>query len=333
MSRSFYLAYITILSELISVVQSILSVTGLSFNYLSLFAFMFLVLPALTRLPMTALLIILAVLSLQVLKSLFIGLGPEFAKSSGLLIFAGILILMSQQMFVDDFKNVLTRWRWYIVGLGLLYVLLWYYFGAYRNASTFSLALMTFLGFHRWMRLSSLVFLLNAKTLYQLSALNIFFSLFMRSMVSRTLFLSCCVIFAALAPILLVFALPPEVIIFTASHTASLGERILETKTLLDNINGKWLVFLWGDQLGWVLESSDIKARGYVHANHLWLIRTLGFPIWLFGAFLMIKNARYGDWPVLGSRSLILVSTAFVMTLFTSPFLTMFLLCRVRSVR
>jgi len=332
-SRSFYLAYITILSELVSVVQSILSLTGLPLNYLSMFAFMFLVLPALTRLPMTALAIILAVLSLQVLKSFFIGLGPEFAKSSVLLIFAGILILMSQQMFVEDFINVLTRWRWYIVGLGLLYVILWYHFGTYRNASTFSLALMTFLGFQRWMRFSSLVFLLNAKTLYQIAALNLFFSLFTRSMISRTLFLSCCVIFAALAPILLVIALPPDVIIFTSSHTASLGERILETKTFLDNINSKWSVFLWGDQLGWVLESSDIKARGYVHANHLWLIRTLGLPIWLFGAFLMIKNVLHGGWPVLGSRSLIFVSTAFVMTLFTSPFLTMFLLCRVRSDR
>jgi hypothetical protein len=331
MSCSVYLAYITILSELMSVVQSILSVSGFSLNYVSLIVFIVLVLPALARISITPLILVLAVLAVQVVKSIVIGVGPEFVKASILVLFAAIFILMSQKMFVEDFINVLRRLRWCIIVLGLIYVVAWYELGIYRNASTFSLAIMVFLGFQGRMRVSALIFAISAKTLFQISSFTILVSLFTRSMMTRSIFVTSCVIFGALGPVILMILIPPEMVIFTASHTSSLFERLLETRTLIDNIQGRWSVWFWGDQLGWVLDSSVIEARGYVHANHLWLFRTFGFPIWLVGVFFMAKNARYGGWPILGIRTLILVAMAFLMTLFTSPLLTMFLLCRARS--
>lgn len=331
MSRSVYLAYITILSELMSTVQSILSLTGFKLNYLSLIVFTILVIPALAPVSLTRLIFILAVLSAQLLKSIVIGIGPEFFKASVVLLFAAIFILVSQKMFVEDFIIVLRRLRWSIIVLGLIYVVVWYELGTYRNASTLSLAVMVFLGFQGGMRFSALIFLISAKTLFQISSLTILVSPFTRSIMSRSIFVTSCVIIGALGPVILMILIPPEMVIFTASHTASLSERLLETSTLIDNIQGRWLVYFWGDQLGWVLDSSFIEARGYVHANHLWLFRTFGFPIWLVGVFFIAKNACYGGWPILGIRTLILVTMAFLMTLFTSPFLTMLLLCRARS--
>lgn len=333
MTRSFYLAYVTVGSELMSVVQSILSLGGLSLNYVSLIVFMAFVIPAMARINLTAFIIVLSVLAVQILKSAVIGLGPEFSKALVLVVFAAVLILMGRKMFVEDFIEVLRRVRWYTVTLGLIYVVSWSFLGSYRNASTFSLAVMAFMGFQGSMRASSLLFAMSAKTLFQVLSVTIIVSWFARSLPTRSIFVASCVTFGALAPIALVVFITPEMVIFTASHTASLFERLLETRTLMDDIQGSWSVLVWGDQLGWVLESDLIEARGYVHANHLWLVRTFGLPIWFIGVFFLVKNARYGSWEVLGIRTLVLTSQAFLMTLFTSPFLTMLLICRARNLK
>lgn len=333
MNISVYLAYVTVLSELMSVVQSILSLTGLPLNYVSLFIFSLFVLPALAQVSLAKFIIVLCVLALQILKSALVGVGPEFSKALMLVLLAAIFILVGQRMFVEDFIKVLRRLRWYTLCLGSIYVLIWIMLGQYRNASTFSLAVMAFLGFQGSMRLSSLAFAVSAKTLFQLLSFTVIISWFTRSLMARTIFVAACVAFGALAPILLVVFITPEMIIFTASHTASLFERLLESHTLIENIKDSWSVIIWGDRLGWVLESSLIGERGYVHANHLWLVRTFGLPIWLIGVIFMIKNARYGSWQIIGIRTLVFASQAFLMTLFTSPFLTMILLCRAKNQR
>lgn len=333
MNRSIYLAYVTVGSELMSVVQSILSLGGLSLNYVSLIVFMAFVIPAMARIPLQTLIIVLSVIAVQFLKSAVIGTGPEFSKALVLVVFAAILILMGRKMFVEDFIEVLHRVRWYVVALGLIYVVCWSFLGSYRNASTFSLAVMAFIGFQGSMRASSLFFAISAKTLYQLLSMTIVVSWFTRSIASRTIFVTLCVAFGAFAPIILLVSITPEMMIFTANHTSSLFERLRETRALLDDIQGSWSVLVWGDQIGWVLDSDLIEARGYVHANHLWLVRTFGLPIWLGGVYLLVKNARYGSWQVLGIRTLVLMSQAFLMTLFTSPFLTMLLICKARNLR
>ncbi len=333
MNRSRYLAYVTIISELMSVFQDILSLSGLTLHYGSLIFFSVFAIPALARFSYSAFIIMLTLFALQVLKSIFMGVGPEFSKAMILIVFAALLLLLGPKMFMNDFVSVLYKLRWYIVGLGLVYVIIWTTVGGYRNASTFSLAIMLYLGFHGVWRANGLFFLASAKTLYQLLSVTVILAWFARSLSVRTLFVSACVAFAAVTPVVLTLLLPSDVTVFTASHTASLFERLLETETLINNIKERWSVFIWGDEIGWVLQSNTINARGYVHANHLWLLRTFGFPIWIIGVLFLIRNARYGSWHTLGVRALILASQAFVMTLFTSPFLTMILLCRVRHAR
>lgn len=333
MTRSRYLAYVTTISELMSVLQDILSLNGLSFSYISLIVFGFFSIPTLVRVSTGTIIIILGILALQLFKSLVVGIGPEFSKAMILIVFAALLLLLGPQMFMDDFTDVLRQLRWFIVALGIMYVISWILIGGYRNASTFSLAMMCFLGFHGKMRASSIFFLASAKTLFQLLSFTLVVAWFTKSLFARTLFITSCVVFAATTPVILALFLPPDLVIFTKSHTASLFERLLETQTLINNIQDSWAVFVWGDQLGWVLQSTTIEERGYVHANHLWLLRTFGVPIWLIGMLLIIRNARLGSWQIIGVRGLILASQAFLMTLFTSPFLTMILLCRIRHAR
>ena len=333
MNRSRYLAYVTVASELLSVLQDILALHGLSLHYASLICFGLLAIPAVARVSSYTIIILLGIVALQLLKNLVLGIGPEFSKAMILIVFAALMLLLVPHLFMDDFTAVLRQLRWYIVALGVVYVVSWAMIGGYRNASTFSLSLMLFLGFQGKMRASSLFFLASAKTLFQLLSFTVVFAWFAKSLMARTMFITSCISFAVVTPILLALFLPPEVTIFTASHTSSLMERLLETRTLIDNIKESWWVFIWGDQVGWVLQSNIINPRGYVHANHLWLIRTFGLPIWIIGMLLIIRNARLGSWQILGVRALLLVSQAFLMTLFTSPFLTMILLCRIRHAR
>tara|TARA_B100000963_G_scaffold92696_1_gene79834 strand:- start:11489 stop:12451 length:963 start_codon:yes stop_codon:yes gene_type:complete len=314
-----------------AVMQAIINTFGFSLNYISIFTFAILVIPALSKFNAKAFLILLFVFCLQAVKSGVIGVGPEFVKTFYLLFLAAILILMSQKMYVEDFIDVIRRLRWLILLLGIAYLYLWIGFGTYRNANTFSLAIMLFFGFQGQMRSIALLFAATTKTTYKILFFSLFVSFFVRSIQLRTLFIAVSAGIGAVLPLILAKLITPETHIFSLSHTYSLAERVLETKALLLNMENNFLALVWGDRLGWVLESNLIDERGYVHSTHLWLLRTFGLPIWFVGFYFLVKTARFGSHGVFGIRAVILMSFAFFMTLFTSPFLTMFLLCRVRS--
>tara|TARA_Y100000588_G_scaffold206724_1_gene220479 strand:- start:6273 stop:7220 length:948 start_codon:yes stop_codon:yes gene_type:complete len=307
------------------VLQSLLSLYQVELQYVSLIVFSLLCLPALIRLNIITTTLIYVVVLIQLLKVLFIGIGPEYAKAGSLIIFTAILITLGPKLFIEDLLCVLKRLRWIILMIGAIYVACWIPNHTYRNASTFSLFIMTFLGFRGPMFISSFAFLSFAKTLFQLLFPIALIGGIMKSIQLRKILVITCILSALITPIILSQLLDDDMIIISQSHTSSLFERLYEVRVLTDNMHASPINYLIGDRVGWVLESAFFAERGYVHSTHLFLIRTYGIPIWIIGMVLLLNNATRGNNKVFTIKVLIIISQAFLQTLFTSAFLTMIL--------
>jgi hypothetical protein len=287
-----YIAQVVVISEMISVVQSIINVHGGSFSYFNLVVFFFLCLPVLlqSKISLNVTLLLLLYLALIFLKLLFQDLGEYYVKAMILLLTLPIYFILIQRTTFDHIACVCVQYIKIILCLGAVYIISWYFLGAYRNASTITIFLMLVLGYkHIWQGFASLVFAAVMKTQYKIWAI-----LSLGGIMFRNKYLRFSILFlvglAAITFPLLLLDLDIGWANFTYSQTSSLDERLNEVKSFLEVMSGHVSFFVFGWPIGSAIVTEGLSERGYMHSAYLWLVGTLGVPIFTILFFYIIAR-------------------------------------------
>jgi len=82
---------------------------------------------------------------------------------------------------------------------------------------------------------------------------------------------------------------------------------------------------LYGWPLGSAIESEGLSERGYMHSAYLWLIGTLGLPLF-FGLFGYLIIRRTVTWKCFFTRVFLILSSSLTFLFLTNPLCTVLML-------
>lgn len=326
-SKHRLVAHALVFSEVCSGVQSTLNVLGANISYTNLVVFFIFLLPATFRIRTSSnIFVFAAVFSLfLVFKMTLQGVGEYVAKSLILLSTVPFYFIASRHISCNDIRSSCEKFRWLIFVVGIVYVATWLEYGTYRNASTFMILIMVFMGFQLKLGLIlSPIFALLMKTQYKIWLVVSVFAVPFATFRCRWIFMFSAAIVAASAPLLLsVDGLEGT---FSASEISSLGERLNEVRAFNESMSSNALHFVFGWPIGQPLSTDNLSSRGYMHSSYLWLIGTLGIPATLLFFIYVSKRAIVSS-TFFFLKTLILLSNAMTFLLLTNPLTTMLLMC------
>lgn len=319
-----YIANIIVFSEILSVIQSILSVYDVTFSYLNLLVFFALCMPLLFRakFPVSMLVLVLVYLILITTKVMLQGVEKYHLKALIILLTLPIYFLLISKTTFENIVDACKRYRAFALLLGLCYVLSWHYFGTYRNASTVTICLILILGYRQFLiqLFTSLPFAFVMKTQYKFWIVIAMLGVFLRSFVVRRMVLFLAALIAATFPLLLL-SLDISWFNFSPSQISSLSERLSEVKAFKEVFSHELGYFFYGWEVGMPIQTDEVNDRGYMHSTYLWITGTLGFPLSAC-IFYYIVSRNTISWKCFFIRLFLVLSNAFTFFLFTNPFCT-----------
>lgn len=320
---SFYIAEIAVLSEIFSIIQSIINVAGGNLSYLNSIVFFVLCLPILSKLKMPReLYVVIGVFFLFILaKILFQGLGLYYQKALLLVVLIPFYVVLFRQVMFSDIAAACKKYRYGILFLGMSYVCMWYFLGNYRNASTVTIFLMLFLGFSSvWSILMSFSLALVMKTQYKIWLLVSLFGFLFKNTKVRMFLFFLAGSSAAIFPLALV-SIDLSKTGFSLSELASLEERLREVRAFINLMWRDYALIGFGWPIGQSISVEGLSERGYMHSAYLWLFGTLGLPVMavVFGyVFCRTSSTR----KIFFVRLFLILSNSLTFLIFTNPFST-----------
>jgi hypothetical protein len=326
-----YIARAAVLSEVLSLLQSLINTIGGSLSYVNSISFFIFCIPIflglrLSRIEAFGVALFLLVIMMKVL---FQGVGEYFIKSFFLILTMPLYVLLARRSSTECVVAACQRYKHLIVIIGFAYLAAWVLWGEYRNASTITAFMMMYLGFKSFVDgLVLASFALVMKTQYKIWALVMvcvyaFKNRMLLSFISFSAILS-----AALLPVALALTDLSWLVLFNASELASLGERLMEVRAFVELLGAHLEYLFIGWPVGQALAIETLSERGYMHSAYLWITGTFG----IFLSSLLIFS--FINWGV-GTRNLylaklfLILSNALTFLLFTNPLCTIVLLSRV----
>jgi hypothetical protein len=316
------------LSELISLVQTILNIHGLELHYSNLISFWILSIFYIFELKVKKenILCICFFGTFIILKLLFLEIGIYYLKVIILLGTIPLYFIIFNNTNLKLIEYYCEKYLLLFLLLGLAVLTSWILVGEYRNTSTFTCLIVAIICSRKLKaKIFSIPFFLTMKTQYQLWLLTTILLKIFRLLSSRlSLFLV--IMFCILLPYTLYLYLD-NISFLGTSHLTSLGERLEETKYIYDNISMMGSEFWYGANIGTsiYLEAND-SHRGYTHSLYLWVILYFGIPLTLIFIILFISTKNPSSNRHMFIINLLLLSNCFTFLLFTNPFTTCLLL-------
>lgn len=319
-----YIANIIIISEIATIFQSIISlhIDGLSyFNLLVFFSLCLLALPAL-KISYQDVIICFAYILILTAKSLFQGFGEYYLKSALLLLTFLCYFLLIKGTTFNHVVQACVRFREVVFFLGLLYVCSWLIWGVYRNASTVTVLLILLLGYsHIIGKICSVaIFGSVMKTQYKFWMIFSLLSIFLKKGCFRYIALFVFLFFAVLFPFLFLH-LDFSWVNFSNSQASSLAERLSEVHAFSEILTNNSNYLLYGWPLGTAIETEALVYRGYMHSAYLWIIGTLGLPLFFILVYFIISK-RIITAKCFFIKTFLVLSNSFTFFILTSPLCT-----------
>lgn len=328
-AHSRYIANVVVLSEALTICQSILFVFGSNLSYLNLIFFFSLSFPVLffKRMRSREVIYALLLLILIALKILIQGVGDYFVKSIILLMTIPFYAFITKNVSFDDIQQACSRYRYLVLMLGVTYMVCWYFFGTYRNASTLMITIIMFLGFYGKINIILAgIFATATKTQFKIWIIVSMLATVFSVQSLRRSMLVLAGLSAAVFPIVLLY-IDTNLFWFNASQLSSLGERLNEVQAFMSVYDNNTLGYLFhGWPIGQPLDAETLSKRGYMHSSYLWLTGTLGLPITLLLFFKVVTKSFVTRRCFLIKLFLILANS-FTFLILTNPFGTILLLC------
>jgi len=322
-----YIAKVTVISEIASILQSFLNVYGLGLSYFNLMIFFSLCLPLffVLKVSMKELSFVIVFFILILLKYLYQGVDVYYLKAGLLLLTLPVYFFLARKTTINHIVDACRRYRVIIFLLGGMYFISWLFLGTYRNASTVNIFLMLMLGYGSiFSKFSaSITFAAVMKTQYKAWAAITLVMVVVRENLMRRAVLIMFAFVSIMLPLVLVFVDLSETS-FSLSQISSLEERLREVRSFKTLLNSQFEYLVYGWPLGSVIESSELSDRGYMHSAYLWIIGTLGIPLSLV-VFTFIVFRKVFSIHCFLVKVFLLLSNTFTFLLFTNPLGTMLL--------
>ena len=318
-----YIAEIAVISELLSVVQSTINVAGVGVSYVNLIVFSLLCLPVLgkIKISLNEIFCIFLFLFAVVLKVLCQGVEEYYLKALVVILLIPFYFVLFRRTTFGDIVDACTKYRHLVLLLGLSYVCIWYFWGAYRNASTVTVFLMLILGFKNILGMIPAVLMAAVmKTQFKIWIVLSLGSLLFEHKVMRIIMLFSAGVMAAIFPLVIV-SVDLSWIGFSPSEMSSLEERLREVRSFIEVMGSESSFIGVGWPLGQPIVADGLSERGYMHSSYLWFMGALGVPASLaFFAYVFSRSASSKRAFLV--KFFLVLSNALTFLMLTNPFST-----------
>jgi hypothetical protein len=318
-----YVVEVAVLSEILSIVQSVITVLGGNPSYFNLLFFFVFCAPVFFQVRMSKKMcfVLMSFILFVVVKLFLQGVGEYYQKSLVVLFSIPFYLVVFRHVEFEDIVSVCRKYRFFVMFLGVVYIGFWFFLGTYRNASTVTIFLMLLLGFDTLKgKAVSLLSAFVMKTQYKIWLVVSLFGLLVRDKLMMSVSAVIAGFFAVGFPVVILFV-DLGWVGFSDSELSSLGERLREVCSFISAINEGSGFYGFGWPIGQPILEGSLSERGYMHSAYLWLLGSLGFPVsFLFFCFLFSRKSFSRK--SFFVRLFLILSSSLTFFVLTNPFVT-----------